>query len=393
MKISAGLAQDIVKSSMAIIERKINIIDENGIILASGDQSRVNTYHEPSADVIKTGKIIEIDKVQSSQIDGVLPGISLPITFNERIVGVVGITGDPEDVRVYGKLLKSSVELMLRDSFLMHQLQVEAGARDRFIHDLLKGKFEDDLDLFSLRAQTLGYNINVPRIAMVIDIVEIDHTPLQEWLRCEAGRELKLESLASDIQRKLRRTQEKRNMVTRVGRDRFVLLRLVDQDIKEEESRNTLQETAQELRKTLAKVFNVIVSIGIGNMAYTLEEYSRSYRDACLVLKIIKGLTGKPGIYYWDAMGINIILEYIPEDVVASFAKATQVLDDDLKETAKVFFDYNLNINQAAKELFVHRNTMTYRLDRVKNLTGLDPRNFNEAMYLYLAIMLEKYNS
>lgn len=393
MKLSAELAQNIVKSSMEIIDKNINIVDENGIILASGNHSRVNTFHEPSVDVIKTGKIVEIDKIQSSLLDGVMPGISLPITFGGKIIGVVGITGDPEDVRVYGKLLKNTVELMLQDSFLKQQLQVEAGARDRFIHDILKGRFRDGMDFIHLRAQTLGYDIEVPRVVMVIEIVKINGVSLQEWMRCKAGGELNLESLTWDIQRKLRRDQEKANMVTRVGRDRFAILQILPRDINEKEIKTYLMKIAQELRRNLTKIFNITVSIGIGNVANTIEDYSRSYREACLILKVTRKIGVDPSIYYWDDIGINIVLEYLPANVVKLVEKTITVLDDDLKETVKVFFDCNLSINKAAKNLFVHRNTMTYRLDRVKNLTGLDPRNFYDAIYLYLAIMLEKYHN
>lgn len=393
MKLSAELAQNIVKSSMEIIDENINIVDENGIILASGNNSRVNTFHEPSLDVIRTGKIVEINKSQSSQLDGVLPGISLPITLGGKIIGVVGITGDPEDVRVYGKLLKNTVELMLQDSFLKQQLQVEAGARDRYIHDLLKGRFGDDMGFFHLRAQTLGYDIEVPRAVMVIDVVKVNGVSLQEWMRGKARGELDLESLTFDIQRKLRRTQEKTNMVTRVGRGRFAILQLVPRDTEEKEIKSYLEKIAQKFERKLARVYNITVSIGIGNVAETMEEYSRSYREACLILKVTRKIDGEPSIYYWDDMGVNVVLEYLPANVVELVEKIITVIDDDLKKTVKMFFDCNLSVNKAAKNLFVHRNTITYRLDRVKNLTGLDPRNFYEAMYLYLAIMLEKYNS
>ena len=393
MKLSSDLAQNIVNSSMEIIEKNINIVDENGIILASGDSSRINTFHEPSVEVIKTGKTIEIDKDQSSKIDGVLPGISLPITFGGKIIGVVGITGDPEEVRVYAKLLKNIVELMLQDSFLKQQLQVETGARDRFIHDLLKGRYGQDMDLFRFRARTLGFDIEVPRVAMVIDILKIGGVSLQEWVRSKAGRELKLESMTSNVQRKLRRIQEETSMITRVGRERFAILYVVPNDLKDGQLKERLDSVARKLSDMLDKLFKMTVSIGIGNKANNLEEYSKSYREACLVLKITNKIVETPGIYYWDDIGINIILEYLPTNISELIAKTIRVLDDNLKETVKMFFDCNLSVNRAANKLFVHRNTLTYRLDRVKSLTGLDPRNFYDAMYLYLAIMLEKYNS
>jgi len=391
MRLSPDLAQNIVNSSMEIIGKNINIVDENGIIIASGDSSRINTFHELSVEVIKTGKTLEIDKDECSKMDGVLPGISLPINFGDKIIGVVGITGDPEEVRVYAKLLKNTVELMLQDSFLKQQLQAEIGARDRFIHDLLKGRFEHDMDLFRFRANTLGYDIEVPRVAIVIDIIKIGGVLLQEWLASKTGRELKLESMTSEIQRRLRRIQEETSMLTRVGRERFAILYIVPDDLRDEQLKKRLDGVARNLSEMLDKSFKMTVSIGIGNKANNLEEYSRSYREACLALKINQKIGGPPSVYYWNEIGINLVLEYLPENIRELIAKTVKVLDDNLKETIKIFFDSNLSVNRAANKLFVHRNTMTYRLDRVQSLTGLDPRNFYDAMYLYLAIMLEKY--
>ena len=98
MKITHKLAQDIVDKTMKILEKNINIMDENGVIIGSWDKSRLNQYHEGAAQVIKEGKKLEIYSKDINHLAGAKPGINLPIEHNNKIIGVVGITGEPNKV-------------------------------------------------------------------------------------------------------------------------------------------------------------------------------------------------------------------------------------------------------------------------------------------------------
>jgi carbohydrate diacid regulator len=393
MNLSPELAQSIVKSTMEIVGKNINIMDKDGITLASGSRERINTFHQIAAEVTKTGRPVEIDQLQCSQIEGVRPGISLPITFNEKIIGVVGITGDPNEVRGYGQLLKNMVELMLKDSFLRQQLQVETGARDRFIRDLLKGAIEQDVDIFNARAQTLGYELEGARVAMAIDIVRINGLPLQQWLRKKNRRELHLENLTTGVLNELKQTQGRKDMITQVGQSRIVILKLLPDHVREKDLVGLEEKYADAIKNKLANSFALDVSIGIGGTAPEVNDIQRSYQEASLVLKITKRICSSPGIYHWDKIGINLLLESTPKNIAEIFQKSIVPFNDELKHTLKVFFKCNLSVNQTAKQLYVHRNTITYRLDQVEKLTGLNPRNFYDAMYLYFSIMLDEYHN
>ncbi len=148
MRITHKLAQDIVDKTMNILGRNINIMDENGVIIGSGDKSRLNQFHEGAAQVIKEGKKLEIYSKDINHLVGAKPGINLPIEYNNKIIGVVGITGEPNEVTPFGEVIKMTVEMMLQQEFLLKELQLEKQVQENFVHDLISGRIGNDSDLF-----------------------------------------------------------------------------------------------------------------------------------------------------------------------------------------------------------------------------------------------------
>ena len=176
MRITHKLAQNIVDKTMNILGKNINIMDENGVIIGSGDKSRLNQFHEGAAQVIKEGKKLEIYSKDINHLVGAKPGINLPIEYNNKIIGVVGITGEPNEVTPFGEVIKMTVEMMLQQEFLLKELQLEQQARENFIQDMISGRIGNDSDLFITRGQIVGYDILIPRVALVMDIYQFGKT-------------------------------------------------------------------------------------------------------------------------------------------------------------------------------------------------------------------------
>jgi carbohydrate diacid regulator len=148
MKITHKLAQDIVNKTMSILGKNINIMDENGVIIGLGDKSRLNQYQEGAAQVIKEGKKLEIYSKDINHLVGAKPGINLPIEYNNKIIGVVGITGEQNEVTPFGEVIKMTVEMILQQDFLLKELQLEKQVQENFVHDLISGRIGNDSDLF-----------------------------------------------------------------------------------------------------------------------------------------------------------------------------------------------------------------------------------------------------
>ena len=107
---------------------------------------------------------------------GAKPGINLPIEYNNKIIGVVGITGEPNEVIPFGEVIKMTVEMMLQQEFLLKELQLEQQVQENFVHDLISGRIGNDSDLFITRGQIVGYDILIPRVVLVMDIYQFGKT-------------------------------------------------------------------------------------------------------------------------------------------------------------------------------------------------------------------------
>jgi carbohydrate diacid regulator len=108
------LAQDIVDRAMAILPCNVNVMDSQGLILGSGEPERINTRHEGAQLVLANGRVVEIDAPTAKHLKGVQPGINLPLMLDQRLIGVLGITGEPEQLRTYAELVRMTAEMLVR---------------------------------------------------------------------------------------------------------------------------------------------------------------------------------------------------------------------------------------------------------------------------------------
>jgi carbohydrate diacid regulator len=123
------MAQDIVARTMRIIDTNINVMDARGRIIGSGDRERIGELHEGALLVLSQGRVVDIDDAVAKHLHGVRQGINLPLRLEGEIVGVIGLTGEPESLRKYGELVCMTAEMMLEQSRLMHLLAGQPPAR------------------------------------------------------------------------------------------------------------------------------------------------------------------------------------------------------------------------------------------------------------------------
>ncbi len=404
MKITHKLAQDIVDKTMKILEKNINIMDEKGVIIGSGDKSRLNQYHEGAAQVIKEGKKLEIYSKDINHLVGAKPGINLPIEHNNKIIGVVGITGEPDEVSPFGEVIKMTVEMMLQQEFLLKELQLEQQARGNFIHDLISGRIGNDSDLFITRGQIVGYDILIPRAALVVDIYQFEKTAKQSLQAFKGSKEgeIHLQKLKNDVLKTIQGifADTPQEIVSYTGGDRFVVLKTINLEDSDEILRKKLFRIGKKIKDTISQKMKFKVTIGIGEYHEDIQGLNISFKEATQALDVGTRLGGAGDIYHVDNLGVGKLLAEIREESQQEFMEKTiystknnkeKKINEFLLETLQGFFDNNLSITQTAKALFVHRNTLLYRLGRVKKITGLDPKKFDDAVQLRLALKMRIY--
>jgi len=404
MKITHKLAQNIVEKTMSILGKNINIMDQNGVIIGSGDKSRLNQFHEGAAQVIKEGKKLEIYSKDINHLVGAKPGINLPIEHNNKIIGVVGITGEPDEVSPFGEVIKMTVEMMLQQEFLLKELQLEQQARENFIHDLISRRIGNNPDLFITRGQIVGYNILIPRVALIMDIYQFEKTAkqsLQTFKGLKEG-EIHLQRLKNDVLKTIQRIfmDTPQEIVSYTGGDRFVVLKTINLKDSDEILRKKLYRIGKRIKNTISQQMKFKVTIGIGEYHKDIRGISKSFKEATQALDVGTKLEGAGDIYHVDNLGVGKLLAEIKGESQQEFMEKTiystknnkeRKINETLLETLKAFFDNNLSISKTSQVIYVHRNTLLYRLRRVKEITGLDPKKFDDAVQLRMALKMMTY--
>ncbi|HHU12042.1 MAG TPA: PucR family transcriptional regulator [Clostridiaceae bacterium] len=172
-----------------------------------------------------------------------------------------------------------------------------------------------------------------------------------------------------------------------------ILLELEDGE-KQSES---IDQLAQRIFDTLSEDDMTKLYIGIGLPAETLKDTAKSYREASLALTVGSIFESESYIMRYDKLGLGRLIYQLPPTLCHMFLSevfrpgAYEALDTETLLTIQKFFENNLNGSETSRQLFVHRNTLVYRLDKVQKITGLDLRNFDDAVLFKLAAMVRKY--
>jgi len=396
--LSRELARTIVGRTMNILGKNINIMDTDGIILASGDSSRVGTFHEGAAKAAKLQQAVEIEQSDVFNMAGVRQGINLPISLNGETVGVVGITGEPSEVKNYGELVRITVELMLEQALFKEQIQMESQAKENLVQDLIAGRFGHKTELFSLRAFTLGFRLDLPRVAVVLDIYRFGSTA-ENYLSRSNGTdgELYLHRLRRTVTDIIRGVTGSMDITSFVGEDKFVVFKKIDPDKGERLYKKELFRLAEVLQERVWAEVGLKVIVGIGNYYEGLEGLRLSFQEGMSALKLGRLRDSAVYIYHISGLGLEIMLDALPVGVRKAYAAqtlqkltGTDGYSRELLKTLEVLFANNLSAAAAARDLFLHRNTLRLRLKKIKDITGHDSANFHEAAALYTAFLCWK---
>lgn len=181
-----------------------------------------------------------------------------------------------------------------------------------------------------------------------------------------------------------------RDFVTEVDEKSVILVKDV-RDIKEEEE---LLELAKMLVDNLHTEAMVKVRVGFGNRVDMLQDITRSYQEAKMALEVGSIFYAESDTVSYSKLGIGRLIYQLPTSLCEMFLKEVfgekvpEGFDEETTVTIQKFFENNLNISETARQLYVHRNTLVYRLERIEKMLGLDIRTFEDAMLFKIALMV-----
>lgn len=160
-----------------------------------------------------------------------------------------------------------------------------------------------------------------------------------------------------------------------------------------------LQAVAAKIETCLREELSLHCVIGIGTVAGHLRDLADSYKEAQVAIEVGKVFDTEKTIIHYDNLGIGRLIYQLPTTLCEIFLSevfrknSIDALDAETLFTINKFFENNLNVSETSRKLFVHRNTLVYRLEKIKKLTGLDLREFDHAIVFKVALMVRKYLS
>jgi carbohydrate diacid regulator len=231
--INPEVAQEIADKTTEIIGYNILVTDDAGIVIGSGDVDRVGTFHEASLETVQRGEMTSHDIAAAEQLEGVKPGVTLPVVLENRTVGTVGITGNPREVEPFGMVVKSQTEIMLRESLHLRIALLQERALESLVYDI--ANYDPAIlepEALVARGEELGYDLNLTRVSVVVDLAQFTHLATSYRLSSDNRTpELELQSLKLGVLRTIKDVfGDEQDLATSIGTGKFgVLHKLVAQ--------------------------------------------------------------------------------------------------------------------------------------------------------------------
>lgn len=363
-------ARQIVQRTMNIIDHSVNVMSEQGVIIASGDPRRLHQRHEGAVLALTENRTVIIDEASARRLKGVKPGINLPIVFRQQIVGVVGISGEPEKVQAYAELVKMAAELILEQAEMLEQNQWEKRYREQLAAQIISG--QQSLAELRPMASGLGVDLEMPRVALMI------HFSSQQALR---QHEL-LERLSN---------YDSQVLVTPFGFEQIAMLLPLGGG-RIEERQALLKKMLRKLHSQLLAHFDVTLSVGglfDGN-----DALRRSWLSAVALHEMASRQKREQSTLYYQDLLLPILINGLAGSWQADeMGRAWRTLCEAdtkgvLRRTLRCYFEQNCDLSQTTKLLHIHVNTLRYRLCKIESITALNINSLDSILQLFIGMQL-----
>lgn len=383
LTIDTNLAHDIVRRTMPIIPFSVNVIDAHGVILASGDPARIGQLH-PGAQLALTRRtVVELDTEAASRLPCARAGINLPLTVRGAICGVVGLTGEPGQVRQFGELVRVMAEMMLEQAQLVDELQQEKHYREQFLTQLLRRSDVSDASMQAWAAR-LALDLGLPRAVFVLEV----QTP--------AAAGAPSEQLLAQLQQLQAALAQRwpQSLAAVLSPGELVLFEpFAGNDAAQ--ARLRLQQLWQAVQTHLQVPATLAMGVPLPGLDGATASYAAA-RQTARIGRARASLDHEQGnTFSYLELSLPVLLSGLQDGWQAG--QLRQVLarltahdrkSGVLMRTLTTWFRHHSQPGPTARALHIHRNTLDYRLQKIAELTGLKLDETDDRLLLYVALQL-----
>lgn len=352
---SNKLFQGVIHQMKDAIDRVIGVIDENGVIISCSELVRIGEVRQGIQEGLGyTGEVITVDGYTYRSL-----------TSGSRSDYVVFVEGEDKMAEKMSKLLAISLGNI-------KNLYDEKYDKGSFIKNIILDNILPS-DIY-IKSKELHFNTEESRVIFLIKFFgKTDMMPFEM-----------LQNMFPD---------KAKDYVISVGEHDIVLVKYLKQGT---EARD-IEKIATNIADTLSSEFYTKVSIGISTVVENIKDLARAYKEAQVALDVGKVFETEKNILSYENLGIGRLIYQLPTTLCEMFLQevfkrgSLESLDRETLLTIQSFFENNLNVSETSRKLFVHRNTLVYRLEKIRKLTGLDLREFEHAITFKVALMVKKY--
>ena len=352
--ISNQVLQNTLEGLKEISRTEFCIIDTEGKVLAT-------TFSDFS---IQPGDIQAF--VESQAASQLVKGYQyFKVCDDYQLEYILVAHGDDEDTYMVGKLAAFQIQNLI-------VAYKERFDKDSFIKNLLL----DNLLLVDIynRAKKLHIDADVRRVVMILELQqEKDHSAMESVKSFFGGKS--------------------KDFITAVDEKSIIIVK----ELEESEGYADMDKLAHAILDTLGLNQNEETHIAYGTIVNELKEVSRSYKEARMALDVGKIFFGEKDVIAYSSLGIGRLIYQLPIPLCKMFIKeifenkSPDDFDEETLVTIDKFFENSLNVSETSRQLYIHRNTLVYRLDKLQKSTGLDLRVFEDAITFKIALMVVRY--
>ena len=352
---SNRLFQGIIHQMHDAVDRVIGVIDDGGFVIACSELSQIGTSR-PKA---KEEMAYTTDKM-------VVEGYTYQhIGAGAKPEFMVFVEGGDKTAEKYALIL--SITLANIKSYYDEKCDKSSFIKNIIMDNILPS------DIYA-KSKELHFDGNEPRADLLVRFYT------------------RTEILPFDIIQNLF-PDKSRDFVISTGEQDIVIVKGLEADAHA----GDVEQIAQGIADTVSSEFYCKVGIGIGTIVENIKDLARSYKESQIAIEVGKVFESEKEIISYENLGIGRLIYQLPTTLCEMFLGevfkhgSLDTLDKETLQTIQVFFDNNLNVSETSRKLFVHRNTLVYRLEKIRKLTGLDLRQFDHAITFKVALMVKRY--
>lgn len=289
----------------------------------------------------------------------------LKIMDEGELIYILVARGSNDEVYLIGKIAVSQIQQLIT-------AYKERFDRNNFFQTLLM----DNLLLVDMynRAKKLHIEVMVPRVVYIVETrAEKDNTAaefLKGMFSAQSG-----------------------DFITAIDESNVILIKSLEASDGEKQ----IKQTAQTIVDMMSTEAMMNVRVAYGTVVHELKDVSKSYKEAMMALDVGKIFYVEKKVISYSSLGIGRLIYQLPANLCKIFIDEIfgdndpGDFDEEIVSTVNKFFENNLNVSETSRQLFVHRNTLVYRIEKLEKSTGLDVRTFDDALTFKIAMMVYNY--